>query len=170
MTRLIMFFLLAISLAATAQIYKSVDENGNTVYSDTPPANGSNIEKVKLGTTNSLAPPPDLPRPEPVIEKIQTEVSVEITTPAMDTTIPIGAAGSFLVEASVTPPTEGGVNAQLLVDGTPAGQPQAGTSWAINNSNPGTHILTVEVIDATGKTLATSTPITVHVMRTIVGR
>ncbi len=164
-----MFFLLAISLGAAAQIYKSVDQNGNTVYSDTPPTDGSDIEKVKLGTTNSLAPPPDLPKPKPIIKEVQTETSAEITSPVMDTTIPIGAAGNFLVEASVTPATGAGVNAQLLVDGSPAGQPQSGTTWALNNTNPGTHILTVEVIDSTGKTLAASAPITVHVMRTIVG-
>ena len=170
MRRFLISMLLVIPLAAVAQVYKSVDENGNTVYSDKPPANGSSSEKVQIGAPNTSPPPRHVDRPDPVVEEKKIEVGVDITSPAHDTAIAIGFAGNFSVTAAVTPPLGNGNSAQLLIDGTAIGPAQAHTSWALSNIFRGSHILTVVISDRAGKKLAESPPITVHVMRANLAR
>ena len=166
MYRFLIIFLLAMPLMVSAQVYKSVDKDGNVVFSDTPPKGGdSPVEKVELGTTNSTPPPRHVDRPEPVAEKEKVEVSVKIVDPAHDTTIAIGYAGNFVVQAEVSPPLGNGASAQLLIDDEPQGGPQPHTSWALANVYRGSHVLTVAITDASGKSLAVSPPITVHVLR-----
>ncbi|MBE9540239.1 MAG: DUF4124 domain-containing protein [Proteobacteria bacterium] len=165
MNRLFLALLLAFPLAVSAQIYKTVDENGNTVFTDKPPA-GRSSEKVQLGTTNSAPPPPPVSRPEKAVAAEEKfEISVNIVSPAQDTTIAIGYAGNFSVEAQLTPPLAKGIYAQLLMDGTPIGGPQSHNAWSLNNVFRGSHILTVVLTNAGGDHLAESPPITVHVLR-----
>jgi hypothetical protein len=164
-----MSLLLVIPLATVAQVYKSVDENGNTTYSDKPPADGSSAEKVQVGAPNLSPPPRQVDRPAPVVEQKKIEVSVDITSPPQDTTIAIGFAGNFSVTAAVSPPLGNGNSAQLLIDGTAIGPAQTHTSWALSNIYRGSHILTVVISDSAGKKLAESPPTTVNVMRAGVG-
>jgi len=170
MNRVLLILLLAIPLMVSAQVYKSVDENGNTVYSDRPPADGT-AEKVQLGTTNS-APAPlfvDRPAPKPAAEEKEFKVGVEIISPAQDTTIAIGYAGNFTVAAQLNPASARGMYAQLLMDGEAIDGPQRSTSWSLSNVFRGTHVLTVVLTDAGGKRLAESAPVTVHVLRAGLG-
>lgn len=170
MRRFIIGLLLAIPLAAVAQVYKSVDENGNTVYSDKPPTNGSSAEKIQVGAPNTSAPPRQVDRPDPTVNQKKIEVSVDITSPPHDTAIAIGFAGNFSVTAAVNPPLGNGNSAQLLIDGAAIGPTQTHTSWALSNIFRGSHILTVVISNSAGTKLAESPPITVHVLRANVGR
>ena len=154
----------------TAQVYRSVDENGNAVFSDTPPTDGSSSEKISGGTTNTLAPPPQVHRPAPVIEEKKIEYTVEIIEPVQDTTVPVGYVGNFAVNAEVTPALPSGASAHLQMDNAAAGEPQSALSWTMSNTFRGTHILTVTITDAEGSTLAVADPRTVHVMRATIAR
>ncbi len=170
MSRLLLVLIMIIPMTVAAQIYKSVDENGNTVFSDTPPKDGSSSETVRAGTTNTLAPPPQVHRPAPVVEEKVVKLSVEIISPAPDTTIAIGYVGNFSVTAEIKPSLPGGASTQLLMDGVPVGEPLSAVSWALTNTFRGTHMLTVTITDAQGNLLAESPPVTVHVMRASIGR
>ncbi|HZD21698.1 MAG TPA: DUF4124 domain-containing protein, partial [Burkholderiales bacterium] len=56
MTRLLAIFVaLAFSGAATAQTYKWTDQNGRAQYGDTPPADASNVTRLR-GATSGPAP------------------------------------------------------------------------------------------------------------------
>jgi hypothetical protein len=167
MSRLLLVLLFCLPLMVAAQVYKSVDKNGNMVFSDKPPTDGSSSEKLSSGGTNTLAPPPQVHRPAPVIKEKNIEYKVAIIEPTQDTTIPIGYVGNFLVNAEVTPALPSGASAQLQMDNVAAGQSQSALSWTLNNTFRGTHILTVTITDSKGSTLAVSDPRTVHVMRTI---
>ncbi len=169
MRRFTISLLLAIPLVAIAQVYKSVDENGNTVYSDKPPTNGSSSEKVQVGAPNTSPPPRQVDRPTATVKQKKIEVSVDITSPENDTAIAIGFAGNFSVTATVNPPLGNGNSAQLLIDGTAIGPAQAHTSWALSNIYRGSHILTVVISNYAGEKLAESPPITVHVLRAKAG-
>lgn len=165
LTALLLTLPLTLGAQAGAQVYKSVDENGNTVYSDKPPANGSKIEEIQLGTTNSTPPPPPIARPKAPVEAKKIEVEVEIVSPASDTTIAIGYMGNFTVGAQVSPPLTNGASAQLLMNGSPMGEPQSHTSWSLSNVFRGEYVLTVVVTDVQGEKLAVSPPVTVYVLR-----
>jgi hypothetical protein len=162
--------LLLISLTATAQIYKTTDEQGNVVFTDQPPE-GVEREEVELQRTNTAPPPPERPAPpaeEQEEDNEEAEAAVEygvvITVPADETTIPMGP-GNFSVSAVVRPSLGADDRLQLLVDAVPWGEPQTVPSWALTNVFRGAHDITVAVVDSDGKHLAVSEPVRVYVLR-----
>ena len=104
MNRIALILLLALPLTLAAQIYKTTDEHGNIVYTDTPPASGTSTEKIKLNPTNTAPPPPDIYRPAPddPEQPEQINYTADIVSPANETTIPMGP-GNFSVTANVSP-------------------------------------------------------------------
>lgn len=168
MRTILLAALLLLSQLSSAQIFKTTDEHGNVSYSDTPPSSGPS-EQVKLRETNS-APPPEIlePRsaaPEPAADaSAALDYSVTITSPANETTIPMGP-GNFSVSAAVAPALGEDMLLQLLVDGTSSGAPQANASWALTNVFRGAHDVTVAVVDSKGKQLTVSGPVRVYVLR-----
>ncbi|MEH6580515.1 MAG: DUF4124 domain-containing protein [Halioglobus sp.] len=167
MTRILFAILMLIPITLSAEIYKTVDKNGNVTYTDQPPTAGKSTEKVTLSPTNSAAPPPEIYRPAQPSKETEAETmsyEIAIVEPATETTIPMGG-GNFSVSASVSPSLAAGQTVQLLLDGEARGDPQLAPSWALTNVFRGAHDLTVSVLDADGKSLATSDSIRVYVMR-----
>ena len=160
-------FLLLPQLSA-AQIYKSTDEQGNVSFSDMPPAEGPS-EQIKLRETNS-APPPEMIEPQQpdsgTAEEEPTgiEYSVAITSPADETTIPMGP-GNFSVSATVEPGLSSGSLLQLYIDGSASGNPQSSNTWELTNVFRGAHDLSVAVVDENGDQLAASESVRVYVLR-----
>lgn len=171
MARLLLTFLLLITpLLAPAQIYRTVDEQGNVVFTDTPPPAGTESEEVELRQINTTPPPeprPDLaPQPEETAEEkpAAAEYGVAITVPANETTIPMGP-GNFSVSGVVRPSLGSGHQVQLYMDGVPWGEPQTVPSWALTNVFRGAHDFTIAVVDSKGGHLAVSEPVRVYVLR-----
>ena len=167
MARILLVLFLAFPLAAAAQIFRTTDEQGNVVFTDKPPVEGGNVEKVELNRTNTAPPPPEVIRPEePELddEPEALEYSVAIVTPANETTIAMGP-GNFLLSAEVNPTLAAGETLQLHMDGTPWGPAQEVASWSLTNVFRGAHDLTVSILDVDGTPLATSDPVRVYVLR-----
>jgi hypothetical protein len=150
-----------LSLVCSAQVYKHVDEDGNVTYTDKPPAES---ELIEIREPNTLAPPPKIDYPKKAPKAAATSYDVKITSPAPETVIPRGP-GNFSVSASVSPSLQSGAQLQLLLDGVKEGEPQRGSSWALTNVYRGARELSVAVIDARGKELARSEPVTIYVFR-----
>ena len=80
---LLLPLLMGLSFAGYAQVYKSIDADGNVVYSDTPPATGG--EEIQVPEANvadpvevpvNVSPEPEpAPEPEVVEEQPQPEIS-----------------------------------------------------------------------------------------------
>ena len=168
MRNLLLCLLVLLPQAGTAQIFKSVDENGNVTFSDTPPNSGSS-EQIEVRQTNRPPAPAVIQPLEPVAETAPdaaaaVSYSVAITSPANETTIAMGP-GNFSVSAAVEPALGEGGLLQLFVDGAPSGEPQAGGSWALTNVFRGAHDLSVAVVDSKGARLAESAAVRVYVLR-----
>lgn len=169
MARLLLLALLLVPPGITAQIYRTTDEQGNVVFTDTPPPEGAEREEVQLQPTNT-APSPE-PRPDlaprekdPGEEAAAVKYGVAITVPANETTIPMGP-GNFSVSAVVRPSLGTDHKLQLYMDGVPWGEPQTVPSWALTNVFRGAHDVTVAVTDSEGEHLAVSEPVRVYVLR-----
>jgi hypothetical protein len=150
-----------------AQIYRTTDEQGNVVFTDKPPAGASTTERIELPPTNTTPATVVKPRPETESEEPDTDApaySVAIISPANETSFPMGP-GNFSVSAKVQPSPGKNEALQLYIDGIPWGDPQQGASWALTNIFRGQHDLTVAIVDAKGKHLASSAPIRVFVHR-----
>lgn len=166
MPKLLILIVFLSAITVQAQVYKTVDEDGNVVFTDAPPAGNTTSERIDIRQPNT-APPPDMSilQKEPAAEEPEGEVAtVRIVSPLNETSFPMGP-GNFDVEAQVSPALADGQALQLAIDGIPWGQPQGSTRWALTNVFRGAHDLTVTIVDDRGETLATSEPIRVFVHR-----
>ncbi len=166
MRHCLLLFLLLLPWAAQGQtIYKTTDAQGNTVFTDKPPAEGVANEEIRLKRLNT-APAPELQPTRPAENDSQAvaKPTVAIVAPEDQTVIPMGG-GDFDVQASVTPPLGPGERLQLRFDGAARGEPQAGTSWSLRNVLRGGHDLSIERLDEEGKVVAESEAVHVQVMR-----
>jgi len=168
MIRPLLLLLLLLSVAAQANqpIYKSTDAQGNVVFTDKPPAEGTQREEVKLQRLNTQ-PAPDLsntPALRDTAPEATMEPTVTITLPTDQTVIPMGQ-GDFVVEAKATPPLVYGEQLLLHLDGVPAGAPQPSGRWPLTNVLRGGHTLSVLRLNAAGAVVAQSSPVNIQVMR-----
>jgi len=178
MKRLLPILLLLTPLMAAAAdegetIYRSVDEDGNVIYTDKPPTDDA--EPVELDPVTTVpAYRNDETEPEPGDEVAQAAPSyagVSITYPTPDQAIRHNG-GRVPFEVEVLP--EGVQLAQehrveILVDGAVkgSGRPPTVTAGIINR---GPHNAFARVVDAGGNTLAESPTVNFFLLRASVNQ
>lgn len=162
---LVIFLLATLGVAASAQVYRVVDENGNVTFTDRPPSEGA--EPVEVRTPNTAPPPASdvFPEPPPPPEpEAVPGYQVTITAPADQTIIPRGP-GNVSVSATVAPALQSGHLLQLLMNGEPREAPQASGNWALTNVFRGEQRISIAVVDKDGKRLTESAAVTIFVFR-----
>ena len=170
MIRLLLLLSLRLPVATQGSqpSYQCTDAQGNVVFTDKPPAEGTAREEVTLRRLNTQ-PAPDMssaPAPRDIAPEAEPAVArtVTITSPADQTVIPMGQ-GDFTVEASAQPPLSSGEKLVLQIDGAPVGDAQTNGRWALTNVLRGGHDLTVVRLGASGAEVARSPSVHVQVMR-----
>ena len=168
---------LVMSLAAS-KIYRTVDEDGNVVFTDVPPLNDHAAKTVVLDSFNSYESKGATTLRSPdgrelwIVEDETAEDGqpifanyqfLGITSPTNDATVRDNA-GNLLIAAKVSPALQPGHSLRLLLDGTPK-QTSRNPDFYLSNVDRGTHELSVEVLDETGTVLITSPASVVHVQR-----
>lgn len=169
MTRLLLLSLLLSGLCQ-AQIYKSVDREGNVTFSDRPPSSSEEAETVELKPLNTAPAPESLPpRPSPDAEAqgetATAQPAVRVTSPQPDQVVPIGDLGNLTAKVDVEPPLTGGERLQLYLDGSPQGEPQRASQWQLEGLPRGGHDLRVDRLGMQGEVRASSDTIRFYVMR-----
>lgn len=170
--------LLAVPILAVAQItdrpdtgskgiYRTLDADGNVVFTDNPP-DKKRAEEVKVGPTNTMdSPPPERraeprgdapPEPPPVADNGYQTVS--ISAPSAGANLRIPQDNPIQVQVSLSPSLKSGHRLVILDNGTPL----EGT--AMDFPNPGEHTLIAQVRDGDGTVLIESRPVVFYVMRT----
>ncbi|GGK04212.1 DUF4124 domain-containing protein [Pseudomonas matsuisoli] len=164
MTRLIVALaLLVTSALATAEVYSYVDKEGNRVFTDRPTAGNAKAVDIKPG---NVLPTPTVPQTAPPSPPAQVRrvfyTSLNIDSPAPEATVRGG--GDVTVTVSSEPAILPGHAYRVLLDGSPAGQPNAVASIALTNIDRGTHQLAVEIINQAGEVMLQSKaqPLFVH--------
>jgi len=170
--------LLALTLqaapASAAQIYKTVDKDGNVVFTDVPP--GDKTDTVKLEKYNSYEPV-TTPQPASTATTTTAEADTEetapetayelvsIASPAYDEAIRQNA-GMVTVAVNTTPQldTAAGHKLQILLDGVVKAEGSS-ASLLLENVDRGTHELRAQITDADGQVLAQSAASTFHLLR-----
>ena len=156
-----------VSLTASAQIYKSVDQNGVVTFSDTPPAasSGKASTVVQSNVTNSMPGlSPAVPSPEAATNEKSAARSVSIASPQNNATIPMGA-GIFDVTAELGAPLAEDELLALYLDDELVNSPQASTVWTPTYVIRGPHTPQERQLSSAGETLGESEKITVLVLR-----
>ncbi|MGK0223728.1 MAG: hypothetical protein ACI9ON_002975 [Limisphaerales bacterium] len=180
----IFFFTLVLAVSgvhAASRIYKSVDAEGNVIFTDVPPTNGEQKAVVELNETNQFdGPAPrseqtgsrgnrrdqtsDLDTTEEEAEPPIYEV-LQVTSPKHDLAIRENS-GSVSITVSLTPElsNEHGHALEILMDGETLAN-AAMTSVDLANVDRGTHNISARVIDEEGRTLITSETVSFHMLR-----
>jgi Domain of unknown function (DUF4124) len=165
-----LLLLVCAPLTIQAQIYQSIDEDGNVSYTDKPPQ-GQKSEQVKLPPTNT-APPikprattaPETDGEDEAEDKIPSKYSISISNPGNDAQIPTGQR-DINVSLNLSPVLHKSHKVQLMVDGAPFGNSFSGTSGTLKEIYRGSHKISAAVVDQKGKTISVSDSITIHVQR-----
>jgi hypothetical protein len=161
--RYLIFSLLTLFMAAAhADVYRSVDENGNVVYSDKPSEGAVKID-VKDAQTIKLPPAPPIKSEPPPKEDVPRYNSVAISYPADDEAIRENS-GDITIQIAVDPGLHAGDVISLLMDDKEVASGPA-TSVTLKNVDRGTHTLEARVVGGDGDTLASSETVTFHLLR-----
>ena len=158
-------------VAKETVMYKKVDKNGKIIFTDKP-IPGSTPITVKTDTNVVSTPKPQATRRLPTIspeknnnqEPFKYEV-LAIDEPSHDQAVRANS-GDINVIVGMTPNIQPNHSLQLVMDGSPVGQPPPSPYFSLNNVDRGTHQLAVTVIDEdTKKQIQTSETITFHLLR-----
>ena len=159
---------LSLPCLITAQtVYRSVDKDGNMVFSDTPVEGAEEIEIKEVQTIPALPVSSgevlSTPAPE---EKPYT--SLKIASPGNDEAIRDNA-GNLNVIIEINPQLQSMHKLTLYLDGGEYGS-SSSTTFNLINLDRGTHQLRVVVQDPAGKILTSTPSITFHMLRASVSR
>jgi hypothetical protein len=165
--RLLLFTLMSVAsaVALSATVYKWVDENGVTHYSDQPHENAEKVQ-IKQPQTYSPGPLPAASRTSQASPPQQpaNAYTCQVVQPTNDQTFQ--NTTSVTVAAQFSPLPRGGDQSSLLLDGTRITNfPQGGGSITLDPIDRGQHSLQAVVQDSTGKMLCQSTSVSFTVLQ-----
>ena len=148
-----------------ADVYKSVNDKGEVVYSDKPTPGA---ERLKLPPLQTFTQPP-LPRltrtpGKPVMQNLYENMA--FMEPENDATVR-NNLGVVTVRLLLEPAlkTQLGHKIQFFMDNEPHGPPVQNTTMGFSNIERGTHTLSATVIDSNEQTVMSSDTVTFHLHR-----
>jgi hypothetical protein len=162
----ILILLVLVACQANAEIYKSINADGEVVYSDTP---SKGAETVKMPALPTYTPPPV---PASSYSPAQTEDKKDyyktftFISPVNEETVR-NNLGILNIEAKLTPVLQGrlGHRVQFYLNGEPYGEPVGKTSLTISNLDRGEYTLSAAVVDSAGAAQITTDDVVVYMKR-----
>lgn len=153
--------------SAHAKVFRYVDANGNTVFTDQPPLGVEAAEHhisppntTSLPTAESQGSSPDRSS-----SATQAPYRVLELQGLPDSEALRANNGSFSLQVQTEPPLRPSHRLQLLVDGQPHGAPMIGTSLQAHNLDRGEHQIAVQVLSG-DRVVQTSVSHTLYIQRT----
>ena len=163
MKRLLIMLLLAGS--AHAEVYKSINADGEVVYSDTRTAGA---EAMKLPALPTYTPPPVTQPIAGAAESVEKTAYEDLVfvKPEDDATVR-NNQGIINIELKLTPAlrSKRGHRIQFYLDGEAYGEPVSSIRTTMSNVDRGEHSLTASVLDTNGESLISTAPVIVHLHR-----
>lgn len=159
--------LMVLATSVQADVYKSVNDKGEVIYSDQPTPNAQRIKLPDL-PTYTAPPVPSLSSTPvtPPAASVSPYKSVRIIEPQNDATIRDNQ-GVVRVQVVLDPPlmTKQGHKIQFYLNGEPHGMPVGSTSIGFSNLDRGTYTLSTSVVDTKGLVMMSADPVVFHLHR-----
>ncbi len=130
-------------------VYKTVDEDGNTIFTDKPSEKSEEIKLRELQTVDNPNPAKYKPASKQADKTQFKYESFEVTKPQSGTGIRSND-GSVSISVSLEPGLKQGHKIVILMDGKEIG---TGYSASLQDVDRGTHSINAKVVDGNGKTL-----------------
>lgn len=160
--------LFLLSFTVNADVYRSVNKQGNVSFSDTA---SDNAEKIELQPSYTYNPPviPDLADDESASEPVEMAIpdyALVIISPGQNEALRENA-GNITINSSITPELNIDREDKLVfsLDGQLKSEAQIATNYTFTNVDRGSHIAVVSVVDKTGKIIKSSKSRLFHVLR-----
>jgi len=162
--------LAATGLAADTQVFRSVDAQGNVVFTDTPGANAKPVDIQAPSTVQAMPPAPRAETPAAAPNDPQVFAGYQamvITQPENGAGLNNGG-GDVDVSVSLVPPlrTDLGHGLTIALDGKPVLQNSARMNVALADVDRGEHTLEAFVVNASGQVVFQSAPVRFSLQRT----
>lgn len=165
---ILVVLLMCCALGAHAEeVWRWVDENGVVHYSDRP---RPGAERVELNPAQTYTPQAVPARPERA-QPAQSEAApgprytgLRVVSPAPGETL-WNIGGQLNVQLEVRPGLAPGHQLRVLLDGQRVETPRGATQFTINEVYRGEHTLSASVMDAQGRELLASDPVTFYVQQ-----
>ncbi len=164
------FIILALILAvpASAAVYKSVLPDGRVIYSDQPPsenATPAQLPAIQLIPAAPIPPPAEPEEASEATKKTLAYRSIEIVSPAQDSTLRDNA-GTVTIKVALDPPLirKAGHQIAVYLDGVLVAEDSTDTI-TLDNVDRGTHTVNASVNSKQGQALLTSPTVTFHLQR-----
>ncbi|WP_460140470.1 DUF4124 domain-containing protein [Pseudomonas sp. S2_E01] len=144
-----------IALPASAEVFTYIDAQGNRVFTDQPGA--GNAKRVPLATSNRMSANPTGAAPVKPSAKADAKPPLRydmlrVLVPEPDATIR-SSTGELIVSITHEPGLQPGHRYRLFLDGQPTAEPGQSPVFALNNIDRGSHQLSIEILDAQGRTV-----------------
>ena len=153
----------AVAFAAAPTVYKWVDENGITHYSDQPHQSAAKVDVQKqapVGSVATQAPATANSTAEAASAPVYS--SCRIVSPTPDEVFL--NTFSVMTRLDIEPFLRGGDQVVISLDGKPVdGLPRGSNQFMLSQIDRGTHSVQAVIRDSDGKTVCSSDSVTFHV-------
>lgn len=155
---------LLLAQAAQADVYKTINADGEVVFSDVP---SEGAERVRLPEVSTYKPPPPKRSPASVSAgKADTAApykSFKVSAPENEATI-WDNEGIVTLALALEPALliDTGHRIQFFLDGKPDGTPEIGLSHTYRDIERGSHTLSAAVVDVEGNAIISTDQVTIH--------
>jgi hypothetical protein len=165
--------LMAVAVSpAQAKIYKTIDKDGNVVYTDVAPTQREGEGELQVEELNTYRSPepavlptvrlsPEAPPLE--AEEVVTYTALELSSPTADQAIRANN-GNISLSANVLPALQDDHALRFFLDGVPVATVN-GLTAALTAVDRGTHSARVAIVDRAGATIRESAAVEFHVLR-----
>ena len=157
--------------AQAAEVYKTVDKDGNVVFTDEAPPGAQKVEIEEPMTFRSETytnPYGNALNDPPEAEIQATDYKMSILTPGHEETIRDNT-GELVVTWDIKPGVGSGDKGVLLMDGTPVADVMRSGGTTLANIDRGSHTLQLRITRA-GAEPQVSEPVIVHLHRAFIRR
>ncbi len=152
------------------QVFRSVDAQGNVVFTDTPSKNAKPVDIQAPSSVQAMpvAPPVEAPAAPPQDSSAFNGYQAMVITQPENGAGLNNGAGDVDVSVSLVPPlrTDLGHGLTITLDGKPVLQNSARMNVALNDVDRGEHTLEAFVVNANGQVVFQSAPVKFSLQRT----
>ena len=134
--------------AVAETVYKSVDEDGNIIFTDKPSQNAEEIKLQKLQTIKNPNPAKHTPKPKQPKQEALYKTFL-VSNPAEGAGIRSNN-GSVSISLSLQPPLRPSHSIIITVDGKEVSNGSS-NRVSVQNLNRGAHSISASVVDGSGK-------------------
>jgi hypothetical protein len=164
MSRLVLLIVSLFFLPSTfaETVYKYVDENGNTVFTDEPRKGAEVLDVQPIPTV------PAIPVPERTSKPVRQDAfrynKILIVSPEDQHNF-INEVEPIVVQLAMSPALRSEDRVQLMLNGAPKGSPSSSTQFTLDSLDRGAYNVSVKVLDMDGNEVGSSPSIQFFIKR-----